>query len=157
MLHCPRCLPPFHHHPYHLPFSDWPTRQTWLTRGKWPTRRGFGLNQLESPQTLPGRHHHQNMTTGSATRLSSKLRDGMKINISKTKATVIRRKPKKIHIRIKSESIEQVDSFKYLGCNISSSMNCCQEVKQRIAMVKKPLTEKEAFSAGTWKKNYGRD
>ena len=97
------------------------------------------------------------MTTGSATRLSSKLRDGMKINISKTKATVIRRKPKKIHIRIKSESIEQVDSFKYLGCNISSSMNCCQEVKQRIAMVKKPLTEKEAFSAGTWKKNYGRD
>ena len=23
-----------------------------------------------------------------------------------------------------------VDSFKYLGCNISSNMNCCQEVKQ---------------------------
>ena len=75
---------------------------------------------------------------------------GMKINISKTKAMVIGRKPKKIHIRIKGESIDQVDSFKYLGCNISSNMNCCQEVKQRIAMA-----EKEAFSAGPWKKDYG--
>ena len=42
---------------------------------------------------------------------------GMKINISKSKAMVIGRKPKKIDIRIKGESIEQVDSFKYLGCN----------------------------------------
>ena len=40
---------------------------------------------------------------------------GMKINISKTKAMVIGRKPKKIDIRIKGESIEQVDSFKYPG------------------------------------------
>ena len=76
---------------------------------------------------------------------------GMKINISKTKAMVIGRKPNKIHIRIKGESIEQVDSFKYLGCNVSSNMNCCQEVKQRIALAK------EAFSAGPWKKNNGRD
>ena len=34
-------------------------------------------------------------------------------------------KPKKIDIRIKGESIEQVHSFKYLGCNISINMNCC--------------------------------
>ena len=40
---------------------------------------------------------------------------------------------------LKDESIEQVDSFKYLGCNISSNMNCCQEVKQRIAMAKEAL------------------
>ena len=33
---------------------------------------------------------------------------GMKINISKTKAVVIGRKPKKIDIRIKGESIEQL-------------------------------------------------
>ena len=45
---------------------------------------------------------------------------GMKINISKTKSMVIGRKQEKIDIRIK----EQVDSFKYLGCNISS--NGCQ-------------------------------
>ena len=36
-----------------------------------------------------------------------------KINISKTKAMVIGRKPKKIYIQIIGESIEQVDSFKY--------------------------------------------
>ena len=38
---------------------------------------------------------------------------GMKINITKTKAMVIGRKPKKIDVRIKDESVEQVDSFKY--------------------------------------------
>ena len=38
---------------------------------------------------------------------------GMKTTISKTKTMVIERKPKKIDIRIKGESIEQVDSFKY--------------------------------------------
>ena len=58
----------------------------------------------------------------------------------------IGRKPKKIHIRVKGESIEQVHSFKYLGCNISSNMNCCQEVKQRIAIAKKKLlTEEKNF------------
>ena len=31
-------------------------------------------------------------------------------------------------------------------------MNCCQEVKQRIAMAKKPLTEKEAFFCGPLEK-----
>ena len=61
---------------------------------------------------------------------------GMKINITKTKTMVIGRKPKKIDMRIKDEFVEQVDSFKYLGCNINSYMNCCQEVKQGIAMAK---------------------
>ena len=56
------------------------------------------------------------------------------------------RKPKEIDMRIKDESIEQVDSFQYLGCNISSNMNCCQEVKQRIAMAK------EAFSGALGKR-----
>ena len=60
----------------------------------------------------------------------------MKININKIKTMVIRRIPNKIDMQIKNESIEQVDSFKYLGCNISSNLNCCQEVKQRIAMAK---------------------
>ena len=68
---------------------------------------------------------------------------GMTINISKTKAMVIGRKPKKIDIRIKGESIERVDSFQYLGCNISSNMNCCQEVKQRIAMAKETFNRKK--------------
>ena len=50
---------------------------------------------------------------------------GMKININKTKAMVIGTKLK-IDMRIKDESVEQADSFKYCGCNISSNMNCCQ-------------------------------
>ena len=81
----------------------------------------------------------------------------MKINLSKTKAMIIGRKPKKIDIRIKGESIEQVDSIKYLGCNISSNMNCCQEVKQRVAIAKETFNRKKAFSADPWKKNYIRD
>ena len=77
---------------------------------------------------------------------------GMEINISKMKAMFIGRKPKKIDMRIKDESVKQVDSFKYLGYNIRSNMNCCHEVKQ-----KKLLTERESFSTSPWKKNYGRD
>ena len=38
---------------------------------------------------------------------------GMKININKMKAMVVRRKSKKIDIQIKDESVEQVGSFKY--------------------------------------------
>ena len=55
---------------------------------------------------------------------------GMKIDIIKTKTMVIGRKSKKIDMRIKDEYVEQVDSFKYLGCIISSNLNCCKEVKQ---------------------------
>ena len=68
------------------------------------------------------------------------------------KAMVIGRNTKKIDMRIKDESIEQVVSFKYFGCNISSNMNCCQEVKQKIAMAKEALTGKEAFSADLGKR-----
>ena len=82
--------------------------------------------------------------------LNSRCGDyGIKININKTVTRVIGRK-QKIDMRIKDESVEQVGSFKYLGYNISSNINCCQEVK-------KFLTGKEAFAAGPWKKNYGRD
>ena len=77
---------------------------------------------------------------------------GMKINISKTKAMVIGRKQKKIHIRIKGESTEQVDSLKYLGCNISSNMNRCQEVKQRIAMAKEAFIRKRSIFCGPLEK-----
>ena len=55
---------------------------------------------------------------------------------------VIGRKPKKMDIRIKGESIEQVESFKYLGCNINSNLNCYQEVKQRIAIAKEAFNRK---------------
>ena len=62
---------------------------------------------------------------------------------------VIGRKSKKIDIRIKGESIEQVDSFKYLGYNICSNMNCCQEVKQRIAMANEAFNRKRSIFCGS--------
>ena len=61
---------------------------------------------------------------------------------------VIGRKAKKIDMRIKDESVEQVDSFKYLGCNISSNMNCCQKVKQRVAMAKEAFNRKRRILCG---------
>ena len=61
---------------------------------------------------------------------------GIKININKMKAMIIGRKPKKIYMRIKDESVEQVHSFKYLGFNISSNLDCCHEVNQGIALAK---------------------
>ena len=72
---------------------------------------------------------------------------GMKININK-KTMVIGRKPKKIDMLIKDEDVEQVDSFKYLGCNISSNMNCCQEVKKIIAMAKEAFNRKRSIFCG---------
>ena len=38
---------------------------------------------------------------------------GMMININESKTMVIGRKPKKIDMRIKDKSVEQVDSFRY--------------------------------------------
>ena len=54
-------------------------------------------------------------------------------------------------MQITDESVEQVASFKFLGFNISSNINCCQEVKQRMAMAKE-ASGREAFSVDTWKK-----
>ena len=72
----------------------------------------------------------------------------MKRNINKTQAMVIGRKPKKIEMGIKDESVEQVDIFKYLRCNISINMNCCQEVKQRIGMAKEDFSRKRSIFSG---------
>ena len=77
---------------------------------------------------------------------------GIKININKSKAMVIGRKPKGIDMRIKDVSAEQVDSFKYFGCNISSNMYCCQEVKQRIVMAKEAFNRKRRIFCGRLEK-----
>ena len=85
--------------------------------------------------------------------LNDKYEDyGMKININKTITKVIGRTPKKIDMRIKDESFEQADSFKYLGCNICSNLYCCQEVKQRIAMAKEAFNRKRSIFCGPLEK-----
>ena len=77
---------------------------------------------------------------------------GMLININKTKTMVIGRKSNKTDIRKKDDSVEQVDSFKYLGCNINSNMNCCQELKQRIAIAKEAFDRKSSIFCGPLEK-----
>ena len=65
---------------------------------------------------------------------------------------VIGRKPKKIDVIIKDESVEQGDSFKYLGCNICNNLNCCHKVKQRIAMAKEAFSKKRSIFCGPLEK-----
>ena len=85
--------------------------------------------------------------------LNDKREDcGMKINTCKTKTMVIGTKPKNIGMRIKDESFEQMDSFKYLVCNISSNINCCQGVKQKIPMAKEAFNRKISILCGPLEK-----
>ena len=65
---------------------------------------------------------------------------------------VNRKKAKEDRIRITDESVEQVDNSKYLGCNISSNLNCYQELKQRIAMAKDAFNRKRSIFCGPLEK-----
>ncbi|KAJ4446928.1 hypothetical protein ANN_13629 [Periplaneta americana] len=65
---------------------------------------------------------------------------------------VIGRKIRKINLRVLNEAVEQVDSFKYLGCTISCNMSCSQEVKRRIAMVKEAFNRKRSIFCGPLEK-----
>ncbi|KAJ4451404.1 hypothetical protein ANN_02866 [Periplaneta americana] len=78
---------------------------------------------------------------------------GMKINANKTTSMVIGRKIKMVNLRVLNEAVEQVGSFIFLECTISSNMSCCQVVKRRIAMAKKAFNRKGASSADLWKNN----
>ncbi|KAJ4434333.1 hypothetical protein ANN_22890 [Periplaneta americana] len=77
---------------------------------------------------------------------------GMNIKSNETKSMVIGRNIKKVNLRILNEAVEQVDSFKYLGCTVSSNMSCCQEVKRRIAMAKRAFNRKRSSLCGPLEK-----
>ena len=77
----------------------------------------------------------------------------MKINISKTKAAVIGRKQKKIsELQMNPSNKWTVSKFKNLGYNISSNMNCCLEVKQRITKTKEAFNRKRSIFCGPLQK-----
>ena len=63
----------------------------------------------------------------------------MKINIKKTKAMVISKKPNspKINIAIDGQRIEQVTSYVYLGILITEDWRSEKEIKRRI-MIARP-------------------
>ena len=63
---------------------------------------------------------------------------GMKINIKKTKAMVVSKKPNspKINIAIDGEQIEQVASYMYLGSLITEDGRSEKEIKRRIIIAR---------------------
>ena len=67
---------------------------------------------------------------------------GMKINIKKTKAMVVSKKPitPKINIAIDGQHIEQVTSYMYLGSLITEDGRCEKEIKRRIMIARTTFT-----------------
>ena len=67
---------------------------------------------------------------------------GMKINIKKTKAMVVSKKPNspKINIAIDGEQIEQVASYMYLGSLITEDGRSEKEIKRRIMIARSTFT-----------------
>ena len=67
---------------------------------------------------------------------------GMKINIKKTKAMVVSKKPNspKINIAIDGEQIEQVTSYMYLGSSITEDGRSEKEIKRRIMIARSTFT-----------------
>ena len=80
------------------------------------------------------------------TELTSKIKEvkqfGMKINIKKTKAMVVSKKPNspKINIAIDGQHIEQVTSYMYLGSLITDDGRCEKEIKRRIMIARTTFT-----------------
>ena len=77
--------------------------------------------------------------------LTSKINEvgkqfGLKINIKKTKAMVVSKKPNspKINIAIDGEHIEQVASYMYLGSLITEDGRSENEIKRRIMIAHSP-------------------
>ena len=66
----------------------------------------------------------------------------MKINIKKTKAIVVSKKPNspKINIAIDGEQIEQVASYMYLGSLITEDGRSEKEIKRRIMIARSTFT-----------------
>lgn len=70
--------------------------------------------------------------------LNSELeRRGLLINSKKTKTMILSREHHKHEIKLNGETLEQVDSYKYLGVIISSNCNLREEITQRISKATK--------------------
>ena len=63
------------------------------------------------------------------------------MNVKKTKTMVISKNPegKKIEIKVDTQTLEQVDKFKYLGTQITDDGKPDTEITNRISIAKKNL------------------
>ena len=51
-------------------------------------------------------------------------------------------------MKIGREKVEQVTSFRYLGCTINENMKCEQEIKRRIGIAKEAFRKKKHVFCG---------
>ena len=70
----------------------------------------------------------------------------LRLNVKKTKLLVGRVDPAKVHnIEIDSETIEQVDHFKYLGSTKYNNAQSSKYIKSRIAIAKKRMIDPQVL------------
>ena len=72
------------------------------------------------------------------TLVSESLRKGLKVNFTKTKVMVVSKCNEQINaaITIDGNTLEQVDSFSYLGSTLTEGGRCEKEIKTRISIAK---------------------
>uniref|UniRef100_A0A8D8TI87 Craniofacial development protein 2 n=1 Tax=Cacopsylla melanoneura TaxID=428564 RepID=A0A8D8TI87_9HEMI len=69
----------------------------------------------------------------------------MKINMKKTEILVCAKEREEVNIKINNEKIKQINTFKYLGSNITEDAKCTSDIKQRIALAKIAFNKKKTL------------
>jgi hypothetical protein len=74
---------------------------------------------------------------------------GMEMNVEKTKVMRISRQPSPVKIMIDQKQLENVESFKCLGCIVTNDGRCTCEIKCRIAMAKAAFNKNRTLFTST--------
>ena len=83
----------------------------------------------------------------SDTQMDKNAEYGFAINAAKTKFMVLSKNGNmQCKIQLDNTTIEQVESFNYLGVYITSDGRCAKEIRYRIYVVAILLTKRENFS-----------
>ncbi|KAL1448654.1 hypothetical protein WDU94_014026 [Cyamophila willieti] len=69
----------------------------------------------------------------------------MKINMKKTEILVCSKEREEVNIIINNEKIKQIDTFKYLGSNITRDARSSNDIKQRISLAKIAFNKKKSI------------
>jgi hypothetical protein len=74
---------------------------------------------------------------------------GTEMKVKKTKVMIISRQPFPVKIMIDQKQLDNVESSKYLGSNLTNDGRCTCEIKRRIAMAKAAFNKKRALFTST--------
>uniref|UniRef100_A0A8D8YBS6 Craniofacial development protein 2 n=1 Tax=Cacopsylla melanoneura TaxID=428564 RepID=A0A8D8YBS6_9HEMI len=69
----------------------------------------------------------------------------MRINMKKTEILVCSKEREEVNIYVKEERIKQINTFKYLGSNITEDAKSTHDIKQRIALAKIAFNKKKSL------------